>query len=114
MMKHSPGRRIGRFFLFALAGIAFLALFGWAVMTLWNWLVPALFGWKTITYLQAFALIVLCRLLFGGFGGRCHRGAWRHRMRERWESMTPEERASFRERMHGCGRVPPPDTAPSA
>lgn len=34
------------------------------VMWLWNWLVPELFGLKSITFWQAFGLLVLCGSLF--------------------------------------------------
>ena len=79
--------------------------FGQAVLHLWNWLMPAAFGLHPITYWQALGLLGLSWLLFGGprgwFG---HHGHWRHRMRERWEAMTPEERERFRQGMHGrCG-----------
>jgi hypothetical protein len=100
--------------LIALLFVAFLAVFGFVFMGLWNWLMPALFGWKMINYWQAVGLIVLCRILFGGFrhGGN---GYWRHRMRERWGTMTPEEREKMREAFFArwC-RVPPPDSKPSA
>ncbi len=78
---------------------------GIGVQQLWNWLLPSLFGWHTITYWQAVGILVLSRLLFGGFGlpGR-HRSHFRRRMHERWESMTPEEREKFRQGMRGrCG-----------
>lgn len=44
----------------------FAFLFGWVVMLLWNWLMPALFSIKTISYWQAFGIVLLTRLLFGG------------------------------------------------
>lgn len=78
---------------------------GLAVMGLWNWLAPDLFGWHPINFVQAFGLLVLCRLLFGGFRGR-HVGHlhWRARLAERLEAMTPEEREKFRAGLHGrCG-----------
>ena len=70
---------------------------GGVVMLLWNWLLPPLFEWPRITVWQGFGLLVLCRILFGGFGG----GSGRHRSKH----MTPEEREQFRERMRGrfCG-----------
>jgi len=77
-----------------------IAALGYVVMSLWNWLVPPITGWHVIGFGQAIALLVLCRILFGGFRG--HRGGyWRHRMRERWEQMTPQERERFRS---GVGR----------
>jgi len=98
----------------AAAVIVFIALFSWAVMVLWNDLVPPLFHGPVIGYWQAFALLVLCRILFGGLRGwRGSHGHWRRHMRhERWESLTPEERARLRERFtERCGRgmgAPPP------
>src|SRR3974377_1884046 len=55
----------------AIVGIAlFMFLGGWIVMSLWNWLLPALFGWRMITFWQALAMLILCRILFGGVHGR--------------------------------------------
>lgn len=34
------------------------------VMWLWNWLLPDLFGFKTLGWLQAWGLLVLCGFLF--------------------------------------------------
>jgi len=82
-----------------------IALFGWAfgevAMHLWNWLAPTLFGWKQITFWQALGLLLLCRMLFGGFGGHGGRDRSDHRCQKasRWEKMTPEEREKFRQDM---------------
>jgi hypothetical protein len=89
----------------AVAVVVFLVVFSWAVMLLWNYVVPPVFHGAAIGYGQAFALLVLCRILFGGLRG--WRGSqWRrHGWRERWESLTPEERTRLRERfMERCGR----------
>lgn len=75
---------------------AFVVLFGGVVMLLWNWLLPPLFGWPAITLLQGFGLFVLCRLLFGGFGGGSGSGGARGGHEKH---MSPEEREHFRERM---------------
>jgi hypothetical protein len=99
-------------------GVLVIGLFfvlGYVVMALWNWLMPSIFGLHTITYWQAYGLLILSKILFGGLRGgghggrRCHnRNEWREQMFERWESMTPEEREKFRNSMRGrwCG-VPP-------
>jgi len=89
--------------------LAFAALASFVVMGLWNWLTPALFGWHVVTFWQALGILLLSKILFGGFRGGPHRcgGHWRHRMAKRWEAMTPEEREKFRASMGGCGfRVP--------
>ena len=90
----------------ALFAALFVAVAGFVVMRLWNWLMPALFGWHLISFWQAVGVLVLSKILFGGFRGGPgrHMGGWRHRMKERWEHMTPEEREKFREGMRGrCG-----------
>lgn len=45
----------------------FGGIFGMAVKLLWNWLMPAIFGLPAITFWQAFGLLALCKILFGGF-----------------------------------------------
>ena len=39
-------------------------LVGLPVMWLWNWLMPVIFGLPTITYLQAYGLMLLSSFLF--------------------------------------------------
>jgi hypothetical protein len=108
--------------------VIFTFIGGELVMHLWNWLAPELFGLREITFWQAIGLLVLCRILFGGFGmgGGGHRnsrrrmdGRIRERIRERvderWEEMTPEERERFRHGLHDrSGRTTPLDSNPTA
>ena len=94
-------RRIYRVLKIALIGTLAIGIFGFLTMELWNWLMPALFGWHPLSFWKALGLLVLCRILFGGFrGGPGHGMHWRRRIRERWAVMTPEEREKFR---HGLG-----------
>jgi chromate transport protein ChrA len=90
----------------AIAIVAATAL-GFIVESLWNWLGPAVFGARTITFWQALGILILSKILFGGFRGRPgYAGHWRRRMRERWEQMSPEERERFRQGAFGaCGRT---------
>jgi|ERR1035438_341533 hypothetical protein len=101
---------------FALFGALFAAVVGVVVMSLWNWLLPALFAWPRIGFWQALGLLILSKILFGGFHGRPGwHGHWRGRMMERWQKMTPEEREKFRETMrHRCGPFGPPSAEPQA
>ncbi len=107
---------------FLVAAVAFVAALSFVVMMLWNALVPSLFAGPAIQFWQAAGLLVLSRILFGGFRGRGGHG-WRHRgwhgrwgrmspqererVREglaRWKDMTSEERAEFRKGLGGrCG-----------
>ena len=90
-----------KFLVFVTAAVAIAGL---VVMTLWNWLIPPLTGWHSLAFLQAIALLVLCRILFGGHRGRG--GPWMH---GRFRHMSPEERERFREEMRArCGRSPVP------
>jgi hypothetical protein len=78
-------------------GLLAISIFGFGVMSLWNWLVPALFGGKLITFWQALGMLVLSRILVGGFS--------RPRVVHKWEQLTPEEREKFRAAMdrQRCG-----------
>jgi hypothetical protein len=96
---------------------------GVIVMVLWNWLMPALFGVPAIGYWQAVGLLILSKLLLGGFRGLGrgrgghggHFGPWRARMAERWAGMSEEERAEFRAGMRRrCGPFAEHSAEPSA
>lgn len=100
----------GRFkigIMFPLFFIAAALLFGAIVMGLWNAILPAVIGVKTITYLQALGILLLSKILFGGFGRRGGWGRhaeWRNKWQEKWAGMTPEEREKFKaEWKNRCG-----------
>jgi lipopolysaccharide export LptBFGC system permease protein LptF len=97
---------------FALFALLAAAVFSLVTMSLWNWLMPALFGLRAITFWQALGLLVLSRILLGGFRGRPgHAMHWRRRMHERWERMTSDEREKFRQGMRErCGHRSAPQT----
>lgn len=75
--------------------VLIIALLGWIVMRLWNWIIPGLIvDAHLIDYPHAIGLLVLCRILFGGFRGHggCHKARqWRH-----WQQMTQDERDRLR------------------
>jgi len=105
----------------AITGMVVVVLLGGTIVRLlWNWLLPPLFGWREITLWQAFGILVLCRILFGGFHAG-HRSNPEMRLRlkermvdrmadrvaERWDKMTPEDRERFRQRVRErCGFDP--------
>lgn len=105
-------KRILVFAPLAILGIAlFIFIGGSIVMGLWNALLPPLFGLPAISFWQALGILLLCRILFGGFGmgGGSHSRS-RHardriadrvaeRVAERLENMTSEERERLRQRM---------------
>jgi len=69
--------------------VVFALVFGLLVKALWNWLMPALFGLGTITYWQAFGIVILAKLLFGGFGphDRDHREPFHRKFQDRWQDF---------------------------
>jgi hypothetical protein len=99
----------GRFIFMPLAAAAILTLVSYVVMQLWNNLLPAILHVGVITFWQAMGIFILCKILFG-FGGR-GRGwgggpkPWmRHRMEERFNNMTPEQKEKFKQKWNEkCG-----------
>ena len=78
------------FILFALTAL---------VMYLWNGILPDVIGIKSITYWQAMGILVLSKILFGGFHGF---GKHKHSIRKQRlinnvRNMSPEEREKFKE-----------------
>lgn len=90
----------------AVFAVLAIGALGLVVMGLWNWLAPDLFGGHTIGFVQALGLFALSRLLIGGLRGHGGRHMhWRHRVAERWDHMTEDERAKVRDGMRQrCGR----------
>ena len=99
-------RHKARFIVWPLFFFAAVAAMSAVVMLLWNAVVPGIFAaTPQIDYLHALGLLVLSRILFGGFRGH---GGWRGRMHghrhghrhgherwAKWQAMTPEEREQF-------------------
>ena len=75
---------------FALFTVLFIAVYSVALWALWNWLMPTIFGLPAISFWQALGLLVLSRILFGGFAGR-FRGGGRHGRFRMKEKLTHED-----------------------
>ena len=82
-----------------------IALFTFIVMSLWNSILVAVLHVGIITFWQALGILVLSKILFGGFHGRGRgrfggpgkwRGEDRKEMFEKLKNMTPEERMEFK------------------
>jgi Ca2+/H+ antiporter, TMEM165/GDT1 family len=74
-------------------------IFGGAVMLLWNAILPGVLGISTITFWQALGILVLSKILFGGFmhgpgHHKFHNHA--HDWHGKWMHMSPEEREKFK------------------
>jgi hypothetical protein len=85
------------------AGIILLLLVGTVTMLLWNWLIPALFNGPELRFFEALGLLLLAKILFGGWGGRSWRNSgappWKQKYYEKLSSMSPEQRERFKDRM---------------
>ena len=91
-----------------------IAAFVYVTMSLWNWLVPDLFHGPLITFWQALGLLVLSKIIFSGFAKRHHGygGHWRPYWKQRWTSMSDEDRERFKQKMKEkwCGWAENPST----
>lgn len=88
--------------------IVMMALLGWVVMCLWNNVLAAVLPVSVVTFWQALGILLLSKILFGGFHGRwgSHRGGrWGKEMQEKWHGMTPEEREKIKQEWRNRCRV---------
>src|SRR5437762_973419 len=88
-----------RILFFILVAAVAILVFGGIVMLLWNNVLAAVTNVHTITFVQALGILVLAKILFGGFRGGWgpRRYYWKQRMREKWNNMTPDEREKFKQ-----------------
>jgi Ca2+/H+ antiporter, TMEM165/GDT1 family len=102
-MRHiSKEKRFMLIPLFIIGGAALVGLFGWIVMLLWNAILVPAAGASALTFWQGLGLLVLSRILVGGFGGGKGR-----RGKGNWANMTAEERMQFRQEWkQRCGGGP--------
>jgi Ca2+/H+ antiporter, TMEM165/GDT1 family len=83
----------------------FLAGFSFIIMSLWNNVLVSVVSVHAISFWQALGIFALCKILFGGFpagrfGWKNAGNRWgrdMHGMREKWMSMSDEEREKFKQ-----------------
>jgi len=87
-------RIIGMAFIGVIFAAGFALVFGLLVMLLWNWVMPALFGLGKITYWQAFGVLLLAKLFFGGFGSyhRDHSDHFYNRFFPGWDHLKDRKK----------------------
>ena len=88
--------------LYGLFFIAMFLLLSGMVMFLWNMLLPQVIHVTIINYWQALGLMVLCRILFGGFSpgkwaGRPRGGEPENLLKDKLMTMDEPDRTSFKE-----------------
>jgi Ca2+/H+ antiporter, TMEM165/GDT1 family len=88
--------------LIPLVALPAILLFGWFVMLLWNAILVPAAGANAISLWQGLGLLVLSRILFGGFGGGRGRG-WK----DKWRNMSDDEKAKLKAEWKGRFRMAP-------
>src|SRR5690606_24943290 len=107
-------KRGGRILLWVMFGLLMLAVLTFVTQQLWNWLIPDLFGGPVLTFWQALGLLVLSKILLGGFAKGGHREhSLKMKMKEELSRMSPEEREALKQRIrekwchfHGDSKTP--------
>jgi hypothetical protein len=80
-----------------------LFAFGSIVMLLWNAILPAVIHVTPINFWQALGILILSKILFGGFkggGGRWgdrRRHMWKDQMEKKLSNMSVEEKEKFKQ-----------------
>ena len=103
MKKHKGFRIVALIFI----GTAIVGLVAFVVMLLWNWLIPSIFaGGPMITFWQALGLLVLSKILFGGFKPhhpppfmRDKKEYWKKKIREKWNCMDDDKKNKIKDHM---------------
>jgi hypothetical protein len=101
-----------RFRIAKVIGIIILAIvgvfvFGSIVMLLWNALMPVIFHLPIISFWQALGLLILTKILFGGFRGGGPRAQWKKdKLKEAWKNMTPEQKEKLKSEWGRRCRMP--------
>ncbi|MFK7969850.1 MAG: hypothetical protein AB8F95_05755 [Bacteroidia bacterium] len=87
----NPLKALGLFGVF----VVFAVGMSWLVMFLWNAILPDTVGVKPLNFWKAAGLLLLAKILFGGFKGRGRSGrgsAKREHWKKKWMGMSSEER----------------------
>jgi hypothetical protein len=76
--------------------VLFALVFGFVVKWIWNLLMPAVFGLGEITFWQAFGIVILAKLLFGGFNPHRHHRSngdyrWHHDRHFPWKRFSDKQ-----------------------
>jgi Ca2+/H+ antiporter, TMEM165/GDT1 family len=103
---------------FTVMAAAFGSLLSYVVMRLWNGILTEVVHVSPISFLQAIGILVLSKILFGGFHGRWGCGPrhhWKNEMKEKWHNMSPEEREKMKEEWRNkCRTWRKPNSQPAA
>jgi len=97
--KRGKGFWIKRIIFIPIAMAAGLFVFGSLVMLLWNAILPAVLGVGIITFWQALGILLLSKILFGGFPGKNHKRGFHRQnndIRDKLHNLSPEEKEKMK------------------
>ncbi len=109
-MKDFKAKKFKKYKLFFIP-IFFLVVFGvgYLVMFLWNAILPDVTRVQPITYWQAMGILLLSKILFGGFKGcgpkhhnrecRQHRGM--HKLKHKWGKLNDQQKEKIEKKWFG-------------
>lgn len=100
----------GKFILYPLLFLLFIAAITSLFMLLWNWLMPEIFGLQEINFWQSLGLVALSKILFGGVWGKhkcgCHHQgshySWKEKFKSKWQNMSDEDKQKWEEKFGKC------------
>ncbi|HEV8273443.1 MAG TPA: hypothetical protein VGQ04_19145 [Chitinophagaceae bacterium] len=90
--------------LFILLAPIAIFVFGKVIMLLWNNILTPVLHVSEITFWQGLGILVLAKILFGGFGGRGGSSYYYRKQRMMWNTMTPEQKEKFKEQLKNRSR----------
>lgn len=112
MNQYNWKRRRLFFFPLFILGLFFIS---GVVMFLWNLIIPEISTWSPLSYWQAMGLLVLSKILFGGFHFNrhhrdLHRAHFEHApFRDKFMEMTTDEKQKFKDQWKNqCCKTPNP------
>ena len=84
---------------FTVCGATIVALFGYVTMLLWNNVLAEVTPIKPINFWQSLGLLLLSKILFGGFNkGFANKGnRWSSELKAKWHIMSEAEKEQFKQ-----------------
>jgi hypothetical protein len=82
------------------------SLVSYIVMLLWNWLMPELFGLPQVNFEQSAGILLMSKILFGGFKKSNH-GHANSYWKEKWHNIPEDKREKWKQQFADkwCGHT---------
>ena len=93
---------------FIVMAIICLAILAYVVMLLWNGVLVKVVPVSMVSYSQALGILLLSKILFGGFKGGWgsrYKDHWKQKMEHKWQQLSPEEREKIKEEWRNRCRI---------